>query len=1296
MDNMHRRLILLPVILLYCGLRLMAGGFYATNAGLQELESASIYSIYQDGSGALWLNTNCGLCRFNGNRLRNVRTGLVRATIYGNHEDLFYIGEMDRILRFNIHLPDTPLMIKGPGLDYSHCPMFAEGKQLWVAAEGRLFHTESDSLSLWGRLPESAGAPTAMLKRGDVFVVACESGHILEIGPDRFCRTVFETGDMVSELFLDSRSNLWIGLKDNGIIVLDRSGRRKAAYSRTTDRRPFHDARTFCEDSKGRIFAGTIDGLLLVSPDGSISMDTQYVPEGYAICSLLRDRDNNIWIGTFYRGTFLCESDNSPFRNVDMPGYEGIKLVNQLLEDCRGDVWVITDNKGIFRYGSGPGSFSKISARRDGKYKAASYDRENDCIWIGEYLGALNRYDIRTGRWTVFPFSGPEGETVKKSVYAIKSGRGGELFLGTDTGVYIFNPKTERRVTRRIPGYSGIVHTLDFDGDGTLWAGGIGVWSRRPGDRMTKKEEFGSFTCPGLCCTKGNGVYFALSRHGAGVKDGEKLDFFSFEDTGMAGTFAYLVSPLSDGIVLIGTSTGLSLLDINTGECFNYSAHNGLGINSTREGDVLKRANGEIWVGGTEGLAIITEMSLPRSMMERHLSIEGLEIDGAPAAMDGAIVLGPRQHSLSVRVSDFDYSGIVSPACEYMLEGVDDGWKPFSLQQPLPLMNVPRGKRLLRVRTAGNVMHPSWTETSVMVLARQAWYLSPPAKLLYILFAVGFFFWLLTAVYSRMLLRQQLAAQKKENEDRIRFFINLSHELRTPLTMIIGQLGLFFRSHKEGLKGISNLESSYKNARKMQQIVSDLLDFEKQEQGYSRIEVSKTDLCAFLSESRDYYVQYANYRNIRFPLKLPSVPVSAYIDRTQMQRVLSNIIGNAFKFTPDCGEISIALSTRTMDARHRFAAITISDTGKGIPEDNLDKIFNPFFQAQDKGDESLRHQGTGIGLALSKGIVDLHHGSITASNSSEGGAVFTVLLPLGAEWWKGDSAVSLSEAPVKKQAISDPLVESRAAAQEKDGGTGMTEGRAWSMLIVEDDPDVRSLLVSIFSGSYAVCEASDGAEGFSLAKSRQPDIIISDVMMPVMDGMSLVAKLRQDFETCHIPVILLTALTSSGNEIAGINQGADDYIGKPFDIDVLEARCRSLLEKRAILRSKFSKTIIGFEGLTKTERDADFLSRATGVIEDNLLSSELGVALLCEKLNISRTILDQKIKGITGMTPRVFIETIRMKQACRLLEAGSGNISEIAYMLGFSTPKYFSIRFKKQFGQTPSEWLDAKQMGMPQ
>ena len=247
------------------------------------------------------------------------------------------------------------------------------------------------------------------------------------------------------------------------------------------------------------------------------------------------------------------------------------------------------------------------------------------------------------------------------------------------------------------------------------------------------------------------------------------------------------------------------------------------------------------------------------------------------------------------------------------------------------------------------------------------------------------------------------------------------------------------------------------------------------------------------------------------------------------------------------------------------------------------------------------------------------------------------------------------------------------------------------MLIVEDDLEMRTMLTAIFSGSYNVTEASDGAEGFSLAKSMQPDIVISDVMMPVMDGMSLVAKLRQDFETCHIPIILLTAKMTLEDEISGLNQGADDYVGKPFRIDVLEAKCRSLLENRNIQRKKYIKTLANFEGLAKTEKDADFLSRATAVIDENILSSELGVALMCDKLNISRTILDQKIKGITGMTPRVFIETIKMKQACRLFEDRSGNISEIAYMLGFSSPKYFTIRFKKQFGKTPTEWLAGKE-----
>lgn len=1246
----------------------LEGKAYTFHPALRALETSAVYSFCQDGDGAIWINSSYGLCRFNGSRLDIKMQSFPNTQICADGKNHIYVPCSEGICRFTTGSDDVCFLA---GVFHSDlCSVFVDGEQVWLASEGRIWRSEADGLVCCGAFPETGGRVVSLLKMEENLLVAHEDGVVYQMGPDRQSRKFFEAEDHLSALFAEEgTSRLWVGMKSRGVVVLDKTGKVLERYEKTESGLPISEARAFCQDGKGQIFIGTIDGLVIVSPDGHCRKNSEYIPDGYAIRSLMRDRDGNIWIGSFYMGVFLCESDNSPFKTLSAPGGEEIRLVKGLVEDRRGDVWVVTDRHGVLRFRNG--AFERLPGTQLKKFQCVWYDAHKDRLWIGEYNGALHRYDMASGRWDTIPFADE-----KNSIYAVASGNDGTLFLGTATGVYHFDPCSEKNITRKLSGYSEMVNDLQVDGNNELWICGNGLWHWTFAEGMQNEPLLGKRFCFGIHCREDGKVWIATIGEGVALYDGQKVEFFDANTVGLADNNTYFAKPFRSSNLLVGTRTGLSFVDTATGLCYNYSPINGLGISSAREGVILFRKDGSLWVGGMDGIVTIKDTSFVFPTRRSVLVPDRITIAGESRYPASTIVLPKESHGFSLEMAEFDYSGITPSFCEYKLEGLDDGWVKKAAGAPISYNNVAPGKYTLRIRVTNNAHRTEWSEQAIPVMVLQPWYTSRIAVVCYFVFAFFLLGWLLYMLYARMLLSERLAIEKKENEERMRFFVNLSHELRTPLTMVIGQLGLFFRMNKSGVQGMSNIESSYKNAQKMERIVSELLDFEKRNQGYSSISVVETDLCAYLLEIRDWFSQYANYRDIRLKFSLPSYPVPAMIDRDQMQRVFSNILNNAFKFTPDGGEIAVALKIRKQDATHKEAVITFSDSGKGIPEDSLKRIFEPFYQ-----DPETKSRGTGLGLALSLGIVNLHHGNISASNRKGGGAVFVIHLPLGKDWMTGDAKVFIApEPPAEKMPVKE---------EAETGPAG--EKTRYSMLIVEDDLEMRTMLTAIFSGSYNVTEASDGAEGFSLAKSMQPDIVISDVMMPVMDGMSLVAKLRQDFETCHIPIILLTAKMTLEDEISGLNQGADDYVGKPFRIDVLEAKCRSLLENRNIQRKKYIKTLANFEGLAKTEKDADFLSRATAVIDENILSSELGVALMCDKLNISRTILDQKIKGITGMTPRVFIETIKMKQACRLLEDRSGNISEIAYMLGFSSPKYFTIRFKKQFGKTPTEWLAGKE-----
>lgn len=1229
------------------------------------------------------MNTNYGLYRYNGHSLEQVWEQLPYHSICGDGEEYLYAPSNSSILRIKTS-DRKSTHLHGANIDYQHCAMTIHGTDLLVASGNRIYASGGrDTLILKTSIP--TGEDIRYLQespRGELLIATAGGRIYTEHGTEDSPESIFRTDDAFSSLYHDKAGNLWAGMMNKGVMKLDSAFNVTAQYSHALQdgsSRLLRDARTFCEDSSGNIYVGAIDGLFEISKDGYCTAESEYSPRGHSICSLFKDRDMNIWVGTFYNGALLCEVDNSPFQTIDID--ESVRLINALVEDRNGDVWIVTDHYGLWRYESATRKCILIPATLDRKFKSAYYDSGTHSIWIGEHMSCLNRYYIGSGKWEEYPLVSESNARSTISIYDIKK-EGEELYLATANGVYIFCPSTEKFISRRIKGYDLHTFTLEHDENGTLWICGNKLQSYTHTEGLKSIQEYQSGVCSNIYC--GHGGELMLATLGEGfihIHDGKKKSFNS-NTCGLPDDYCYFIDRIIGSLFVGGTRTGLSIIDTQSGKCYNYSQMNGLGLSSAREGNILHHSNGTIWIGGTDGIVQLDPAHLRLPQQNSYISIDNLKVDGQTILppREGGIVLQPHQNHFTVEVADFNYSGIIPSDFEYRLEGSDGSFYSFHPASELVFANLPAGKYRLIVRRTDASENSETQQQCLDITIKSAWYRSVPAILIYIIIACAIIFTIAYMVYSRKLLSQELESKKKENDDRMRFFINISHELRTPLTMIIGHLELFFRSNGHKGKGISNIENSYRQARKMHNIVSDLLDFEKQNQGYTSISVSRTDLCAILSETKENFAQYAQYRNIALNLTLPVTETIGWLDIKQMQTVLSNLLMNSFKFTPDGGSISISLEHIREKERAR---IRICDTGAGISPEALEKIFDPFYQDPVGNTWERKNQGTGIGLAICKGIVELHHGAIKASNTAQGGAEFTIELPLTDNWFIQDTKVSLagqenSTLPSPSDII--PEIPEGKEAEPVNLPTG------YKMLIVEDDPEMKAMLVSIFRHKFNITTASDGAKGLEMARCEQPDIIISDVAMPVMDGLTLCASLRKNFETCHIPIILLTAHNSISGNIEGMNMGADDYITKPFCIEILEARCANLLESRRVMREKFKQSFSGIDAIVKTEKDSEFMNKVIGIIEKNLLSPELNVNMLCREMHLSRPILDKKIKGVTGNSPREFIESIKMKQAIRLLQESSMNISEIAYELGFSSPKYFTLRFKKIYGVNPSHF----------
>jgi DNA-binding response OmpR family regulator/nitrogen-specific signal transduction histidine kinase len=517
------------------------------------------------------------------------------------------------------------------------------------------------------------------------------------------------------------------------------------------------------------------------------------------------------------------------------------------------------------------------------------------------------------------------------------------------------------------------------------------------------------------------------------------------------------------------------------------------------------------------------------------------------------------------------------------------------------------------------------------------------------------------------------------------FFTNVSHEIRTPLSLISGPLDNLIKQDHPDPKTARWLSMIDRNSERLLQLVNQLLDISKLDSGKMKLVLQESDVLKHLRMLVNGYLSMAEIRRIRYVIDVPEKEQKAWYDREKVEKVCTNLLSNAFKFTPEYGVITCRvklLEERRGDGGINMLRIIVADTGPGIPLAEREKIFERFYRAE--SDLFADAGGTGIGLSLTRELIGLMHGEVVLKSLEGSGAVFIVTLPLGKDHLEADEFI-LKETEIKLR--KDELVlsdEMEKAVAEQDADHPV------EVLIVEDNEDIRNYIRESFSGTYQILEAEDGITGLNLAQSEVPDLIISDVMMPGMDGMELCRTLKRDERTSHIPVILLTAKSTSEDKIEGLEFGADDYIFKPFQIKELSARIRNLLEQRDRLKKKYSCFIdLGLSEMTVSSLDEQFLKKAARIIEESLSDFDFDVGVLQDKMAMSRSQFFRKMKALTGKTPVQLIRLMRLKMAAKLIESGKGTITEILMSVGFSNPSYFAKCFKEKYGVSPKVFQKA-------
>ena len=1301
------------------------------DSGLSQI---TINGLYQDEYGALWIGTKNGVRKYNGNRVVPVDLPEVARwismsfapTVCGDRKGHVYINADYNVIEYDLKREKAKVVFTQHDVRIAPATAFCHGeKSLWIGLKDSIFRYENGEVTLYRTLTDDEASVTTLKEVGGKLYVGTKSGGVFRLDEAGTESRVLPPCSDVLSIYEDSRKYLWIGTFSDGLFRISPQG-DMVRYRRSAGGHPglsSNYVRAVCEDDYGNIWVGTMQGLDLIDAKtggirhyGLSDRDMTGL-SNLSVWVILKDDMGTMWGGTYYGGRDYCNPETAVFSYFDLgiSSGNGYPIVSRIVEDKRGDLWIGTEGKGLLFFDRKANRHRRLPQWEGApdNIKSLCYDRTADELWIGTHYGGLYRFRLSDRKLVSYTVD-PADPTRRSNIVHALAQDEDRLYIGTLSGVYCMDTRSD--VIRKVEGlkdYVFAVNDLLLDGGDDLWIAGNSLCRYRISDGRVKDfgpELVAASLSPKLATTalyRNGGGDMVVATAGYGFLIYREGRFHSYNSANCRIPDDYIgsIGEMRNGRLLIGHGSGFSCVDAQRRESYNYNADTGFPLHAMMPGCILRSEKGDIILGGTNGIALFPEEALLASPVPFRLYFDGFRVNNEPVSPGDPtgilsealsdtrrIVLDYGHNNFSVEVGHDNFVNYGQPRYQYLLEGYDRTWIDFTPRSAIRYMNLPDGEYRLRVRALLARENPPMEEISLGIVVRPPLYAAWYAYLFYIVFSLGIVAWVVYFYRARLLFRtphemerREKRQQEENNDTKQRFFANMSHELRTPLTLITGQLELLLLSNQLTRNVHRNLVEIHHGAMRMNRLINELLDYLKHSRGMFRLRVVPGDIAGFLREACASFGSLAELRNVRFDFCAQSDIREVWFDPGQMRKVINNLLANAFKYTP-------ARGTVTVEVREEgdCVLVRVRDTGIGIPPEMKDRIFERFYQGDNAVNRGLGQTGTGIGLSLSRNIVEAHHGTIRVESDPGAGSLFTVALPLGKSHFEGDPKVTFgADGSQEVQETSDAVYE--------DDGTFLEEiaaqyrqvlAQPHSLLIVEDDEVLRKMLIRIFEPLFHIYEAEDGEKGLRIALEHSPDLILSDVMMPGMSGSALCSNIKSNFETSHIPVVLLTALSSVEYGIQGLNCGADDYITKPFDIRLLVTRCLALLNGRRLLQKKFSRQEEGSpEYLTTSPMDREFIEKVIRVVEGNIENGNINVTFLCGELGISRTKLFLKMKGITGQTPHDFIQNIKLKKAARMLkEQPEVNISEIAYALGFSSLNYFGKYFRSYFGMSPTAY----------
>ncbi|GHT40185.1 hybrid sensor histidine kinase/response regulator [Bacteroidia bacterium] len=1287
----------------------------------------------------MWFGTFDGLCRYDGYRVLTFRSNLKNSHLLTDNEVTCLAEDENKLwigTRKGLNLLDKKTYKITPFNDFLTqkanitCICISSDKTIWVGTDDNLYHYNSDG-SLRKAHSRSFSAPMGTNSlyedsSGTVWITTWKQGLYRYDG---------KTGSLIQyppvgsannpfRIYQDNKKQLWICTWGDGVYLFYPDKKENEMYvklpaynkEKQTQEQVFYSI--IQDDRNNYIWAISFSGIYAFeyTKEGLKTVDVAPLFKDYnnIFSEIVKDREGNLWIGTFSEGILNINFDRPPILNYDIPAIKaqtGIATSITALYQKGDEIWVNQN-----RYGLG------IFYPKENRIQL--YSQLSKTINVSE-INAINSFRTYPGEIWLASNLAPRIYRVKKEgtqpvvvgiidLSEIKThpdnpslmyeDRRNNIWILTRSNLFVklYNSDHIQAVNLPLHGLSGI--TEDTQGDLWISSTSEGVYrislSGKPDPENLPVQNYSqkSGTLPSdnvisICADKTGRIWM-------GTREGNVLAYNLLNNSitdlnSSMQLFAESILNIIDddsGNIWIATKKRIMVYNPVNGVFRDFTTADGVLVNSFLPNAYFKDPSGKLLFGGNRGISVFNPMDeLSTCLVHNQALITDVKVNNQSVFQENSdcqfniqsqyLEIGPQDKNIEIDFSSLNYVFPSKIRYAYKLEGIDDDWVYTDEIRLFAVYNqLKKGHYKFYVKASDE--NRLWnSEASVLkIYKRPALYETWWAYLIYTVLMLGGACFVFTFIRKRIQWKNELKIARIEKEKseelvqtKLRYFTNISHDFLTPLTIISCLIDDAEMTCKEEIKQFETIRS---NISRLRRLLQQVLDFRKMESGNMKLKITQGDIVSFIKDlCYNHFLSLMKKKNIHFLFASGSNSIPACFDADKIDKIVFNLLSNAFKYTPENGKVKIELESCTYQER-TYLKIRISDTGIGISPEDLDKVFVRFYN------NKMKEAGetNGIGLSLTKELVEIHHGTISVSSQLHAGTTFILEFPIDKE------SYSDLELNVPEQLMLPEKNVERIDLEEEPDRDVSGESKT-PVLLVEDNEELLILMTEILSRQYRVITASNGREALERVRENEIDIIVSDVMMPEIDGLELCKRLKNDFETSHIPVILLTAKDTTNDRIECYNAGADAYISKPFELKVLNARINNFIAHKKDRQREFKSDFeINISKLEYPSLDEQFLKNAIRIIEDHIDLSDFDIHHLADKLNMSKSSLYRKIKSITDLSPRDFVRNVRLKHACLMLKDKSASISEVAYAVGFSDPKYFTSCFKQEFNITPKEY----------